>query len=204
MENCVFEALHQSHRQKVLPMIAGAFSRDDPLARSQGISEPEFHDFIDSLYDGFIQDRLSQVAIDTDADRAAAVVFAEAHRSGPGAEGSDAIASLIDSAHKSYYADYHPAHGELMHIHFIASNPDYRGRQLVQKLIANCLRAARGKGFQRAVVEASGIRSRTLLENHFDFQARVSVGYADFVYQGSRPFSSIAEHGGLTLMDLRL
>jgi ribosomal protein S18 acetylase RimI-like enzyme len=204
MADCALETLDQSHRQMVLPMIAEAFSRDDPLAASQGISESEFHDFIDGLYEGFIQDRLSQAAIDIDTNRAAAVVFAEAHRCGPGVEGTDAIASLMDTAHESYYTDYQPARGELMHIHFIASNPDYRGRQLVQKLIANCLRAARDQGFRRAVVEASGIRSRNLLEKHFHFQPRVTVGYADFEWKGSKPFNSIAEHGGLALMDLEL
>jgi len=204
MTNCAIELLHQTHRQEVLRMIAEAFANDDPLARSQGMGESEFHDFIDRLYDDFANDRLSYVAIDTDANRAASVVLAEVHHSGPSDEGNDAIAGLFDAVREPYFADYTPAIGELMHINFIASNPDYRRQQLVQKLIASCLDEARDRGFQKAMVEASGIRSRTLLEKYFDFHPRVTIDYADFQWQDELPFSSIADHGGLTLMDRKL
>lgn len=185
-------------------MIAKVFASDDPLARSQGISELEFRDLIDRLYDDFILDRLSHVAIDTDSKRVAAVVLAEAHQFEAGDEGSNAIAAIIAAAREPYFADYKPPAGELMHIHFIASHLDYRRQQLVHNLVANCLDQARNRGFRKVVVEASGIRSRTLLEEHLDFHPQVSIDYADFQWQDEHPFSSIAEHCGLTLMDRKL
>ena len=185
-------------------MIARAFAGDDPLARSQAIGEAEFRGLIDRLYDDFVADGLSLVAIDSDSGRVAAVILAETHREAPGEEGSDAIAAIIASARESYFADHDDANGELMHIHFIASNPDYRRQQLVTRLSANCLQQARQRGFRRVMVEASGIRSRKLLEKHLDFKPRVTIPYADYEHRGEYPFRSIAKHGGLTLMDRSL
>lgn len=204
MTNCVFQLLDQRHRQKVLPMIAEAFANDDPLARSQGIKAADFSQLIDHLYDDFVAEQLSLVALDSDLDLVAAVILAESYQLGPGEEGSDAIAALIDRAREPYFADYTPQAGELMHIHFIASHKDYRRQKLVQKLIATCLDRARDLGFQKAIVEASGIRSRKLLQEHLDFHSRVTIDYADFTWNGGRPFYAIAEHGGLTLMDRSL
>lgn len=185
-------------------MISEAFANDDPLARSQSITTTDFYELIDRLYDNFIADRLSQVAVDIDSNRVAAVIFAEVHRPGPGDEGSNAIAALIDTARKPYFAKYKPRARELMHIHFIASDPDYRRQQLVRRLIAACLDEARLQGYQKVMVEASGNRSRALLQKHFEFQSRVTIEYANFEWDGGQPFSTIAEHGGLTLMDKSL
>ena len=201
MAKCDIQPLDQTLRKDVLQMIARAFASDDPLARSQGIGEAEFHELIDRLYDPFVADRLSFVAIDSDADRVAAVILAEPHREEAGNEGSDAISAIIATARESYFADRHPAIGELMHIHFIASDPDYRRQKLVAQLTASCLQRGREQGFGKVMVEASGIRSRKLFEEHLDFQPRVTVSYADYEYRGDCPFRAIAEHGGLTLMD---
>lgn len=204
MTDCIIKALAEPFRQDMLQMIAQAFVKDDPLARSQGIKESDFHDFIDRLYDDFEVGGLSRVAIDTSSKRIAAVVLAKAHRFEPSEEGSDAIAAIITAARNLYFSGYAPAAGELMHIHFVASAVDYRRRRWVHPLIADCLEAGKGRGYQNAVVETSGIRSRNLFEQHFDFRARVNIEYTSFEWRGSFPFRSIADHGGLTLMSRRL
>ena len=201
MTACVINLIEQAHRPKALAMIAEAFAKDDPLAHSQAMRESDFHDFIDGLYDNFVADRLSFVAIDSDTDRIAAIVLAEVYRSTPGDEGSDAITALFAIAREAYFADYSPLEGELMHISFVASNPDYRRQRLAHQLCEHCLAEARDRGYSKAMVEASGIRSRTLLEQHLGFQAQVSTSYADFEWRGELPFSSIADHGGMTIMD---
>ena len=185
-------------------MIARAFTKDDPLARSQGIKESTFHDLIDRLYDDFCADRLSRVAIDPDSHRIAAIVLAEAHRFEPTDEGSDAIAAIIAAARDRYFSDYSPVVGELAHIHFVASAADYRRQRLVHRLVADCLAEAKKQGYKKVVVEASGIRSKTLFEKHFDFRTRVTIDYASFEWRGNFPFHSIADHCGLTLMSRRL
>ncbi len=185
-------------------MIAHAFANDDPLARSQEIKESEFHNFIDRLYDDFVAGGLSRVAIDSSSKRIAAVVLAKAHQCEPSEEGSDAIAAIITAARDRYFSGHSPAAGELIHIHFVASAANYRRRRWVLQLISDCLAAAKKQGYQNAVVEASGNRSRNLFENHFEFCAKVNIDYTGFQWQGSFPFRSIADQGGLTLMSRRL
>lgn len=185
-------------------MIAKAFASDDPLARSQGIDEAAFYDLIDSLYDDFVGGGLSQVAIDPNLDRVAAVILAEPHNAAGDDEGSNAIAALIAEARMRYFTRYSPAFDDLMHIHFIASSPDYRRQQLVRRLLETCLDRARQQGYRMAMVEASGIRSRGLLQKHLGFEERVRIDYASFEWGGGLPFEAIAEHGGLALMDRKL
>ena len=184
-------------------MIATAFASDDPLAHSQGIGESDFHQLVDSLYDNFIACGLSFVARDTGTGQIAAVVLAD-DLDDDGNEGSDAIAALIDSARSAYFAGAGLDRTRLAHIHFIASSPDYRRQRLVQRVVEACLAAARDRGFERMLVEASGNRSRTLLEKHFGFCEQLRVNYAEFNWNGQRPFLDITEHGGLSLMTLDL
>ena len=184
-------------------MIACAFAKDDPLARSQGISERDFQQLIGGLYDNFVACSLSFVARDTGTAQIAAVVLADDFGDA-GDEGSDAIAALIDSARSAYFAATPSDKSRTAHIHFIASSPDYRRQRLVQRVVEACLAAARDRGFDRMLVEASGNRSRALLETHFGFRERVRVDYAEFSWHGRHPFEAIADHGGLSLMTLDL
>lgn len=203
MSSCAIETLSEEHRAGVLSMIASAFASDDPLARSQGIGEADFRDLIDGLYDSLLACGLSFVAHDRENGQIAAVVLAD-DLGGDGDEGSDAIAELIQAARRDYFSRQSPGSGRLAHIHFIASSPAYRRQRLVQAVVGACLEEARRQAFDRVFVEASGNRSRALLAAHFGFVERVRVGYADFSWQGRHPFSSIADHGGLSLMDLDL
>ena len=197
------ELLDSRHREGLLPMIATAFASDDPLARSQGIGESDFHQLVDSLYDNFVDCSLSFVARDTGTGQIAAVVLAD-DLDDEGDEGSDAIAALIDSARSAYFAGAGLGRARPAHIHFIASSPDYRRQRLVQRVVEACLAAARDRGFDRMLVEASGNRSRRLLENHFGFCEQVRVDYAKFSWNDRHPFRAIADHGGLSLMTLDL
>ena len=201
---CTIELLKESHRAGVLATISKAFTSEDPLATSQGIVEADFHKFIDTLYPDFLHCGQSYVAVDPALNRVAAVLLADTQVSAESEEGSDAIASIIAAARAKYFAICPPVPCKSLHIHFIASHPDYRGQQLVQRLVAACLDNAGKYGFQRAMVEASGIRSRNLFKNHFDFSERVSIDYGNFEWQETFPFASIAHHGGLTLMDKAL
>lgn len=204
MSEFIVETLHQVHRRDVPALLGRVFANDDPLARSQGIDEAAFRAFIDGQYDVFAADRLSRVALAPGSRRVAAVVLAEVFRAADGEQGSDAIEALIDTARRSYFADFTPVEGGLLHIAFIASDPAFRRRRLVTRLVEHCLRAARSRGIRRAMVEASGIRSRGLLQEHLGFEARVTLGYETFEWGGGNPFAAIAEHGGLTLMDRAL
>ncbi len=203
MSNCAIEPLATDHRAGLLPMIAAAFAGDDPLARSQGIGEADLWELFDSLYDHFIACGLSFVARDVETGGLAAVVLAD-ELGASGEEGSDAIAALIDSARSVYFSRDGIDDIPLAHIHFIASDPAWRRQGLVQQVVRACLDEARERGFARMLVEASGNRSRALLATHFDFVERVRVDYAEFTWHNQRPFQAIAEHGGLSLMELDL
>lgn len=202
MTDFTIEMLQPRHREDVLQMIAVAFTDDDSLARSQGIDVPSFRVLIDGLYPGFLDSRLSHVARDRARNRIAAVVLADAFEASD--EGSDAIAAIIDRARQRYIAERSADDSRLAHIHFIASSRAYRRHRLVHQAVDASLQQARNQRFDRIVVEASGIPSRTFFEKHFGFESRVVIDYRSFEWKARYPFASIAEHGGLTLMDLEL
>ena len=200
MSDCLVEALQADHRGAVLEMVSTAFADDDPLARSQSIDASSFRKLVDGLYPGFLASGLSFVARDPAHDVIAALVLAESFEQG-GDEGSDAIAAIIDLARRRYFAELPARDARLAHIHFVASSPDYRRQGLVQRVVEACLQQAGNLRFDRILVEASGNRSRALLEKHFGFQPRAQIEYADFTWQGKKPFAAIAGHGGLCLME---
>ena len=202
MHECIIEPLQPRHREGVLDTVSTAFAGDDPLARSQQIDAPTFRKLIDALYSGFLSCELSFVARDLSNARIAAVVLADRFDSSD--EGSNAIAAIIDEARRQYLVENKNSRSTLAHIHFIASAREYRQQGLVRKVIEKCLQRARELQFERAIVEASGIASRTMLEKYFGFSCRVVVAYDDFHWEDKYPFVSIAEHEGLGLMDLDL
>ena len=201
MNDCKLIPLRDADRDSAIHTISAAFSSDDPLAVSQHIDYNRFRKLIDSLYDGFLAAQLSFAAQDIDSGKVAALILVDNELHSDGNEGSDAIADIISCARQHYIEQLDQPIGKTIHIHFVASDSKYRRQRLVSKLTDTCLESARQQGFDRAVVEASGNRSRNLFREHHGFVERVSVAYHDFEWHGKRPFTEIAEHSGLTLMD---
>lgn len=199
----VFEPLKPSRRDEMLDMISLAFSRDDPLARSQGIERHAFREFIDANLNSWYG--LSWIAVERASGRAAAVVLAEDRvETDDVDEGSDAIAALIGAARRDYFAAESPPPAELFHIHFVACDEDHRRRGLVQQLVNCCMAAAAERGFSRVIVEASGKRSRELFREKLGFVEKALIAYLDFSWQDGYPFGGIAEHEGLVLLEKKL
>ena len=202
MSDCSIEPLQPQHREGVLDTISTAFANDDPLARSQRIDAPMFRILIDDLFSGFLSCEMSYVARDPSNARIAAVVLADRFDSSD--EGSDAIAAIIDEARRQYLTQREVSYHGIAHIHFIASAREYRQQGLVQKVVEACLQQARELQFERVIVEASGIASKTMLEKYFGFACRVVVTYEGFRWQGGYPFTSITAQQGLSLLELDL
>ncbi len=199
----IIEPLQPSHRESMLDMISLAFSRDDPLARSQAIDRHAFREFIEANVDSWYG--LSWAAVEPTSGAVAAVVLAEDHiNTDAGEEGSHSIAALINAARRAYFTSESPPLAELFHIHFIACDENHRRQGLVQQLVNRCLAAAADRGFSRVIVEASGTRSRRLFGKKLGFVEKALVPYHEFRWQDRYPFSRIAEHEGLVLLEKTL
>ena len=190
MHRIEYLPLAESDLDAVCDLFAPAFAHDDPLAKSQGITETDFAALLRSIYPQLLADGLSRVAHDTRNGQLVAGVLAD--RAGPGEEGSDAIAALIETAQTRYRQSSHHARGTCAHIHFVASRREFRRHGLVETLAQQCCEQARVAGCESVVVEASGVRSRRLFRERLGFSEVCVVPYADFEYHGNRPFAGIA------------
>ena len=182
-------------------MIAPVFSRDDPLARSQRLSAADFRQFIAANLTGFYP--LSWVAVSTADNRVAAAVLADDPADDEGDEGNHAIGALVGALRKTYFETRGPDRSGLLHIHFVACAAEHRRRGLIEKLVQDCLDAARGRGFSRAIVETSGETSRRLFAQKLSFEEIAIETYADFGWHGDKPFASIVDHEGMVLLEKR-
>ncbi len=199
-----FKSLETAHRRPTIDLIAEVFAADDPLAHSQGLDPIRLKQLIERLFPHFLSTGLSRICLDSRAQRAAAVVLVDDFNPQNSDEGSDAIAAIINSARASYAAMTSLTDDKIVHIHFIASDRQYRHQGLVLRLVDECLQCAKRQGYARVVVETSGNRSLNLFTEHLGFISRVEVAYADFEWQGQIPFASIADQKGLTLLERNL
>lgn len=112
--------------------------------------------------------------------------------------------ALLDGMDQAYLQkccqDIHPRPGEVFHFCWGAVSSRFQGCRIAQTMVEVSLELGVAKKYRTALVEASGLASQHVFRKA-GFTDRVEIPYKSYVYQGRRPFASVAEVPSIILLD---
>ena len=192
--------------EEMTGLLATAFSRHDPPAVAVGITPEEFAAFVQILLPAVAAERLTVIARDRRTGEMAGVLLTEDAAS-DAAEGMErlgrkfeTVGSILGALVERYRAGRVPERGEMLHLYLLGVAERFAGKGVAQQLVAACVENGRRRGYRVAVAEATNKTSQHIFRKA-GFVERAQVLYAEHVFEGKRPFASIAEHAGPILME---
>jgi len=198
-----------SEAEAMTKLLAGAFSRHDPLAVAAGVTAPEFESFVRILAQNAAKDGLTIVArLARSRELVGALLAEDAASDAPDGLKQlggkfEPIADLLGQLVTEYRAGQAPRHGEMLHLYLLGVSDRAARRGVGQQLVAACLENGARRGYRVAVAEATNKVSQHIFHK-LGFVPRAQRSYRDYLFNGRPVFQTIAEHGGPVLMERSL
>lgn len=208
-ERVVYSVAVDADVLEMASVLGEAFAERDPLAIAAGLSVSEFASFVLAAYPRAGSNGISVVARAAKDGAICGVLLADdAADPPPGAvhiRGGkfDPIFDLLAQLEADYRQGTMPQAGESLHLALLGVTARWTRLGLAQGLVAAAVTNGRRLGFGRAVTEATSPTSQHVFSKA-GFVTSVSRGYLSYQFEGRAVFRSIAEHGGVRLMDRTL
>ncbi len=192
-----FEMLTEKDLEQTVACVTETFTTDEPLTSAVNISPNEFHPFANMYCVKAISDGLSVIARDKVTRKVIAFLISEALASEAPkvleevSEKFRPIMALLDRLDQQYKSNLVTNSDQILRLFMGGVSKDYRGRNILAKLIAENIEIAKRHGFSVAIGEATGPGSEYILVNKFDFKHQCKIYYRAFAYQGVNVFESI-------------
>lgn len=189
-------------------LIADAFSGREPIGIALGITHAEFTSLLRLLLPSVESQGLTTVARRADTGEMVGALLTEDGASDSGEELEKlgekfaAVGSILGTLVETY-GDGHHAPGEMLHLFMLAVSRRGEGMGVGQQLVAACCENGARKGYLRAAAECTGRASQHIFRKA-GFEDRGTIRYAEHQVNGQHVFASIADHGGVILMEKAL
>ncbi|NNE84452.1 MAG: GNAT family N-acetyltransferase [Alphaproteobacteria bacterium] len=201
-----FGPMELGERDAIRDLIAGTFSRYEPMAVAMGQSYAEFQALIGLfLADAAFRDPticarqtgstdIVGVMLATDFTTALPAGVETASPSFP------PIGGVIDRLEDWYRDARSPQPGECLDLAMLAVARDQGGRGIAQKLVNVSLESAAAQGYRRAITMATNRISLHVFQK-LGFKELFSVSYKDYTFAGNRVFAAIEPDDRTALME---
>ncbi len=190
-------------------LLAGVFSRSEPLAVATGLTFDEMQAIVGHLGRRIADAGLSVIARDQQSGRLIGASLTDDFAIPP-PDDIDVlpgkfrpIAEVLEELDQQYRKAHRLNPGEVLHLLMVAIAPDSGGKGVASMLLTLTLEHGKQKGYVKAVGEATGKVSQHIFRKH-GFVERFHIRYGDFLYEGKPVFNSISEHEALILMERNL
>jgi hypothetical protein len=101
------------------------------------------------------------------------------------------IFELLDQLDNQYHQHYTVAPNEVFHCFMMATDSDYRNKDISRLFFNRCAAIAQTNGFKTMLAEATGEISMYIINQKCGFEKLYSIKYADFEFNGTYPFKDL-------------
>jgi hypothetical protein len=189
-------------------LLAWSFCEREVLTPALGIGIDEMRRFAQVCCTRAAAEGLSIVGEDANGRIICCIIMSDLALESP--PGSDAytdrfapILMLLDELVAWYLQGRSLERGDVLHLFMAAIDASYSGNRFGTRLFPLVFETGRRLGFKRLICEATGLASQTACR-YGGMQALREANYADFEYEGQRPFASIRQPQGCVLFEKSL
>lgn len=206
VEYSLFSAYESDEMSRLLGEV---FAHRDPPAVAVGLTAPEFEAFVRIFCSKAAAEGLTLVARSAATGEMIGALLAEDAASTPPdaldqvSVKFDPIFDILGQLDAEYRVGQAVQPGESIHLFLLGVAGSFTGQGVAQQLVTRSIENSIGKGYRRAVTEATNKTSQHVFRK-LGFVERVKRSYEDHRFEGRAFFTSIADHGGPILMDRRL
>jgi len=184
-------------------LIAGVFSRDEPLAVAAGQSREELENMLLTIGPSALGENCSYGAWDGTELVGAALATAFTWAPPDGAEALSPsyppIGAIIGELEAAFETQPRERLQRCLHIHMLAVSQQFRSYRIAEKLVQNSIDVAATRGFQEAITDATNPASQQVFRKA-GFAQLTEVRYADFDFDGNHIFDDIENAAEIALM----
>ena len=206
-----YEMLSEANLFGAVRCVSESFTKNEPMSRHLGITQAEFANFAQACYSELIDEQLSLVAIDENTNQVIGVRISEDYCRQDQELYIDGLSpkffplfSLLDELALKFRQLRKILPGTYAHMFMVAVAEGFTSRGIAPTMYRLFLNIAIKRGFTWAVTEPTGMISQHILGTKFGFHELHRVKYADFEFEGTRPFADLMGHECAMLMEKEL
>lgn len=204
----IYELFQEKDLKETIALVAEAFSRAEPMTKSQGIIADEFYYFAEIYCKKAVRDGLSIVA--KDEGKIIGYIISEDLESSPpeGIEKTnikfDPIMALLNELDEEYVKSYKKKGDKVFHLFMGGVDEGYEKKHINTTILEENLKLAKLKNFSVAISEPTGLAAQHILIDKFGFDEKIRIEYKKFSYNGKYVFKNIEGPIGCMLVEKRL
>ena len=191
----------------VARLFGDVYARREPLTVAVGETAAHFAGWMRGACPKAADEGLSVVARPADGGAPLGALIAEdgatPYATAVGGDAGDPIHALLSGLDAEYRAGRTVRPGEWLHLFLLVVHDAAAGQGLASRLIEACIGRAARRGWRHAYTEATHPGSQRAFAR-LGFETRLRRDYAQWRFRGTVPFRSVADHGGVLLMDRAL
>jgi len=207
-----YELINEHNLESAIECVSHTFIQNEPLAAHLEITVDEFLVFARAFYPSLIEPGISFAAVDVAKDKVVGVRVSEdlyqELEEPPEIPGLSPkfhpLFDLLDKLGHLFADKAHIRAGQYVHMFMIAVEPGYQGKGIAPNMNKVFFRHVIDKGFTHAITEPTGLISQHILANKFGFETLAEITYADYTFEGTKPFADLEEHPSAKLMVKKL
>lgn len=188
----------------VTRLFGEVYARREPLTVAVGESAAHFAGWMRGACPAAARLGLSIVARPADGGEPLGALIAEdgaaPYAATVPAATDDPIHALLSGLDAEYRHGRTARPGEWVHLFLLVVADEAAGRGLASRMVAACVERAARRGWRHAYTEATHPGSQRAFAR-LGFMPRLRRDYAQWRFRGDLPFRSVADQGGVVLMD---
>lgn len=206
--NIRVELLSDKTLEGAIHCVSRAFIKNEPMAAHLNITMDEFLVFANAFYPSLIEPQLSFVAVDEGNGQVVGIRVSEDYHQEeepPEIPGLSPkfypLFTLLDQLGETFKGMRQVKPGQYVHMFMVAVDDGYQRRGVAPKMNSAFFKHVKARGFTHAVTEPTGLISQHILRNKFGFSVLHELAYADFEFDGEKPFADLEGHPSAMLME---
>lgn len=198
--------LTDEYKQQTIELFTKSFCDSEPITKHLNIAYEDYIPFSTAVVTKAIKDGLSKIILDKNNHVVACAIGEDvADRFQPDIHQYPKLKpvfALLDSLSKETFDNKEFIKGKIVHMWIAAVAPEFRSQRVYTELCMICVESAMRKGYDFAYSDFTNEQSEKIT-HHFKVRLCNKINYADFIYEGKKPFAQLKGGAYLYITPIR-
>ena len=192
-------SLDESHAEQAFALASLNFATQSVLHKTLGAELEEYRAYLRPTFFDDLGNGLSLMATDQDSGELMGILvvrdFSKQRFAGalPHQDKYDQISALFEELEAIYLQTRQPAAGDALLVDMAAVPSAHAGKGIYQALRAEISNRAKSLGYKYIIGELTSSATQKVVLEKMGHRKCAEIAFAEFTFQGTRPFASISD-----------